>query len=207
MPLSDLTSAEDLPHEVRTGSEIIHDIPFGSRTGSETIYDASWLRFRIDDVRLPSGRASQRAVVERPKSVVIVPVTVDGEVLLIRQYRYAAGQHLIELPAGLIDPGEDALTTARRELIEETGHEPGTLRILATVFMSPGYTDEQTTFVLAEGCSPVEHEPDPDEPIRVAKIPLAEVTDLLIPGDMQVIQAQAMLGLMWLLRMYDQDSR
>ena len=104
---------------------------------------------------LPSGRASQRAVVERPKSVVIIPVTTEGEVLLIRQYRYAVDQYLIELPAGLIDPGEDALATAARELAEEAGYEPSTMRVLTTVYMSPGYTDEQTTYVLAEGCRPV----------------------------------------------------
>ncbi len=187
MSIADLTPAQELPHE--------------TRTGSETIYDQPWLKVRIDDVTLPSGRAGQRAVVQRPQSVVIIPVTAEREVLVIRQYRYAADRYLIELPAGLIDPGEDALVTAARELIEETGHEPGSLRVLTTVYMSPGYTDEQTTYVLAEGCRPVDHAPDPDEPIRVAKLPLAEVPDLLVPGETLVIQAQAMLGLMWLLRM------
>jgi ADP-ribose pyrophosphatase len=200
MPLSDLTPARDLPHEVRTSGQVIHEIPFETRTGSETIFDAPWLRFRLDEVRLPSGRASQRAVVERPKSVVIIPVTTEGDVLLIRQYRYAVNQYLIELPAGLIDPGEDALVTAARELAEEAGYEPSTMRLLTTVYMSPGYTDEQTTYVLAEGCRPVTHEPDPDEPIRIAKVPVSEVAGLLMPGETQVIQAQAMLGLLWLLR-------
>lgn len=101
----------------------------------------------------------------------------------------------------MIDPGEDALTTARRELIEETAHAPGTLRVLTRAYMSPGYTDELTTFVLAEGCIPVPFEADPDEPIRVAQVPLERVPDLLVPGGTQVIQAQAMLGLLWLVRL------
>ena len=186
MTVPRLFAGDDLPHEFATGSRLVFDRP--------------WLRVRVDDVRLPSGRASQRAVVERPKSVVIIPVTTEGDVLLIRQFRHAVNQYLIELPAGLIDPGEDALATAARELAEEAGYEPSTMRLLTTVYMSPGYTDEQTAYVLAEGCRPVTHEPDPDEPIRIAKVPLAEVAGLLMPGETQVIQAQAMLGLLWLLR-------
>jgi ADP-ribose pyrophosphatase len=101
----------------------------------------------------------------------------------------------------LIDPGEDALATARRELIEETAHQPGTLQVLTEVYMSPGYTDELTTFVLAEDCAPVPYEPNPDEPISVVHMPLERIPDMVLPGNTQVTQAQAMLGLMWLLRL------
>lgn len=184
-----------------SGFSILPDLPHEERIGGVTLYDTPWLRVRIDDVRMPSGREGQRAVAERPPSVVIVPVTIDGSVLMIRQYRYAAEQYLLELPAGLVDPGEDPLTTASRELREETGYVADSLRILATVFMSPGFTDERTTFVLAEGCTPIDHTPDPDEPIRVMPIALAELPRLLEPGRSDVIQAQAMLGLLWLLRL------
>lgn len=185
--LESLADAPDLPHE--------------TRTGSRRAFDGRLLHVRVDDVRLPSGRESVREVVEHPGSAVIVPVTSDGHVLMIRQYRHVTGEYLLELPAGLIDPGEDALSTARRELVEETGHEAGPVRELATVYVSPGYSEERTTLVLAEECAPVAHEADQDEPVQVVRVPLAEVPALLEPGDSPIRNAQAMLGLMWLVRL------
>ncbi len=165
------------------------------------MFDGKLLHVRVDDVRLPSGRQSVREVVEHQGSVVIVPVTTDDRVVMIRQFRHVAGRMLLELPAGLIDPGEEILTTARRELREETGYEPGSLRHLTTVFTSPGYSEERTSIVLAEGCRAVDHEPDPDEPIELVHVPIGAIPDLLGPGDTEIDDAQAMIGLLWLLRL------
>jgi ADP-ribose pyrophosphatase len=177
------------------------EIPHETRTGSRRAFDGKLLHVRVDDVRLPSGATSVREIVEHPGSVVIVPVTVHDEVLMIRQYRYATGRSLLELPAGLIDPGEEVEAAARRELIEETGHQAGTMTRLTTVYVSPGYSEERTTFFLAEGCVPVaNHDPDPDEPIELVRVKRDNVPSLLIPGDTRVENAQAMLGLLWLLR-------
>jgi ADP-ribose pyrophosphatase len=179
------------------------DLPHETTVASRYVYEGRYATLRVDDVTLPSGRSSDRHVVERNPSVVIVPVTVDGHVLLLRQYRYAADRYLIELPAGMIDASETALEAAARELREETAHEPAALRELATVYLSPGFTNEQSTIVLAEGCVPVAHEADPDEPVQIARVPLAEIPALLQPGSNQIIQAQCMLGLLWLLRLRD----
>lgn len=175
-------------------------MPREVRTGSRRAFDGKLLHVRVDDVRLPSGAASVREIVEHPGSVVIVPVTAEDEVLLIRQYRYATGHTLLELPAGLIDPGEEIEAAARRELIEETGHQAGTMTRLTTVYVSPGYSEERSTFFLAAGCTPVAYEPDPDEPIELLRVKRANIPSLLIPGDTRVENAQAMLGLLWLLR-------
>lgn len=173
-------------------------LPREQTTGTHTLYESRYITVRIDDVILPSGRESDRHVVERKPSVVIVAVTTDDHVLLVRQYRYAAGKRLVELPAGMIDPGESPLEAAARELREETAHEHASLTELTTVYLSPGFTDEQSTFILAEGCTPIPHDADPDEPMQVARVPVAGIPDLLASG--QIEQAQCMLGLLLLLQ-------
>lgn len=175
------------------------DRPYEVTTGTRRAFDGKLLRVRVDDVRLPSGRESVREVVEHPGSAVIVPVTTDDHILLIRQYRHATGQMLLELPAGLIDEGEAALATAARELREEVGYVAASLRELATVFVSPGYSEEQTTIVLAEGCTPVDHEPDEDEPIDLVQRPVAAIPAMLDAGE--IGDAQALIGLLWLARL------
>ena len=177
------------------------DLPHETRIGTRQAFDGRLLHVRVDDVRLPSGRESVREFVEHPGSAVIVPVTADGHVLMIRQYRYVPGEYLLELPAGLIDPDEDAGAAAVRELREETGHVASSLRELATIYVSPGYSDEQATYFLAEGCEPVEHDADADEPIQIIRVPLAEIPSLLQAGATPIRNAHAMIGLMWLVRL------
>lgn len=190
-PSTDPADAPDFPHE--------------EQTGSARAFDGKMLHVRVDTVRMPSGRETVREIVEHPGSVVIVPVTVDDEVILIRQFRHATGRTLLELPAGLIDPGEEILETARRELREETGYVARRLRHLTTVYVSPGYSEERTSIVLAEECVATDHEPDPDEPMQIVRRSLASIPDLLIPGETVIENAQAMIGLLWLLRLRSLD--
>ncbi len=187
MPFSSTPPEQEPPHE-QTRSQ-------------RYVYESPYMNLRVDDVTLPSGRESDRHVVERNPSVVIIPVTTDDHVLLVRQYRYATGKRLIELPAGMIDPGETVLETAARELREETAHEAAHLEHLATLYLSPGFTDEQSSFVLATGCDPVPQDQDIDEPVQVTRVPLAEIPSLITPGNSTINQAQAMIGLLWLLRL------
>lgn len=176
-------------------------LPHEVKTGSHRAFDGHLLHVRVDDVRLPSGRKSVREIVEHPGSAVIVPVTRERQVLLIRQYRYATGRYLLELPAGLIDPGEHVMETAARELKEETGYEADSLRHLTTIYVSPGYSQERSAIVLATGCQKVEHTPNQDEPIELIEVGIDSIPDLLVPGNTAIENAQTMLGLLWLLRL------
>lgn len=177
------------------------DMPHEERLSTERAFEGELIKVRVDKVRLPSGSEGVRELVEHPGSVVIVPVTSDGKVLFVRQYRYATGAYLLELPAGLMDEGEDPLTSAKRELLEETSHEAGSMRELCTTYISPGYTEEVTTIFLAENCTPVEYEDDEDEPMQLIYIPLEEIPEILAPGSETVGDAQTMLGMLWLVRL------
>lgn len=177
------------------------DMPHEERVSTDHPFQGQLINVRVDTVRLPSGKESTRELVEHPGSVVIVPVTADGNVIFIRQYRYATSDYLLELPAGLIDEGERPRAAAMRELVEEVSHEAGSMRELCTVYISPGYTEEITTIFLAEGCTPVAAEDDEDEPIQMLFVPLANIPGMLTEGDQRVADAQTMLGMLWLIRL------
>jgi ADP-ribose pyrophosphatase len=177
------------------------DMPHEEHLSSEHVFEGTLLKLRVDTVRTPSGKEAQRELIEHPGSAVIVPITTDGKVLFIRQFRYATGDYLLELPAGLIDEGEDALTSAKRELIEETSYEAGSVRELCKVYISPGYTEELTTIFLAEDCTPVEADDDEDEPIQIFPVPLTDIQPMLTPGGADAVDAQTMLGMLWLVRL------
>jgi ADP-ribose pyrophosphatase len=114
-----------------------------------TLLQAS--RFRVDRVSylLPDGQLARREVIEHPGAVVIIPVLEDGRICLIRNYRVAVQQEMIELPAGTLEPGEPPLETARRELLEETGFRGGQFRDLMQLLMSPGILHERMHVFLA----------------------------------------------------------
>jgi ADP-ribose pyrophosphatase len=177
------------------------DMPHEEFVSSERVFDGTLLKLKVDTVTLPSGKEGTRELIEHPGSVVIVPVTTDGKVLFVRQFRYATGGYLLELPAGLIDEGEDPEESAKRELLEEVSYEAGTIRELCKVYISPGYTEEITTIYLAEDCTPVDYEDDEDEPIQLFPIDLADVKDLLVTGAADAVDAQTMLGMLWLVRL------
>jgi ADP-ribose pyrophosphatase len=124
----------------------------------ERLYDGRLVHLRVDRIRLPSGRETTREVIEHPGASVILPVTRDGRIWFVRQTRYAIDRELLELPAGLIDPGETPLETARRELREEVGLVPGTIEEIASLVPSAGYSNEEVHVFLARDCEIVDHE-------------------------------------------------
>ena len=130
---------------------------------------------RQDRVIEPGGIRAVRDVVTHNGSVVLLPVLPDGRILLVRQYRHAAGQYLWELVAGRIDPGEAPSTAARRELREETGYTARQLRKLLDVFPTPGFVSERIVVYLATGLRAGTAQPESDEVITSRLFTLPEL--------------------------------
>jgi ADP-ribose pyrophosphatase len=171
--------------------------PHETRISSRRAFDGRLLHLRVDDVRLPSGRSSVREVIEHPGSVAILPITADGDILLIRQYRYAVGREMLEIPAGLLEPGETPEEAARRELREETGHDAGELRRITSCFPAAGFSNERQTRFLATNCTPVTHEADPDEGISQVRMPLSELDERLASDDELFQDGKTGFALLW----------
>ena len=136
-----------------------------------------------------------REVVEHAACVVIVPVDSNGNVLMVRQYRYATGRILLEAPAGRVEPGESPDECAQRELQEEVGYAAGSLRSLGGFWMSPGFCTEYMHAYLAQDLSPSRMEPDDDEDISVELVPLDKAEQLVRCGDIEDAKTIAALSM------------
>jgi ADP-ribose pyrophosphatase len=113
------------------------------------IYQGRSFSFETNEVELPNGRTTIRDIVNHPGAVAIVPILDDGRILLVRQFRYASGRVLLEIPAGTLERGEAPDTCARRELKEETGYTSGSMRKMFSMYMAPGYSNEIIHLFLA----------------------------------------------------------
>jgi len=151
---------------------------------SEIIFKGRVFTIRRDNLRTPDGRTTKFDIVEHHGSVVILPVDGDGNLLLVRQYRHAAVDNLLELPAGTLDLGEDTAHCAAREVREETGMGAGKLEELGKFYLAPGYSTELMTVFLATELRVDPLDSDVDEFLEVEKIPLAEALSLAETGQM-----------------------
>src|SRR5690606_20871996 len=147
----------------RSWRDAVSDHPRQEPVSSRRVMRGRVFSVRRDVVRLPDGRHVRREVVEHPGAVVVAPLLDDGRILFVRQYRYAAGRHLVELPAGTLEPGEDPAATAARELQEECGCRAGRLEPLGTFYSAPGFCTELLHAYAALDLVPAVAEPDPDE--------------------------------------------
>jgi ADP-ribose pyrophosphatase len=147
---------------------------------SKVSFEGPVFRVVTEEVREPGGQAHRRDVVRHPGSVVVLAVDDsknkrDPLILLERQYRHAAAQYLYEIPAGSLDPGEDPLAGAKRELLEETGYKAKQWSKLIRFYASPGFLGEWMQIYLAEGLTPGDATPEDDEQIELFAVPLSEL--------------------------------
>ena len=159
-----------------------------------TVFSGRIVEARVDTVLMPDGKQITREVVQHPGAVAIIPIDADDNVLLVRQYRYAAGQSLLELPAGVIEDGESPDDTAQRELQEEIGYASTNLRALGGVYSSPGFCTEFLYLYIARDLVPSRLPGDEDEDITVEPIPMSRVDRLIRLGEIQ--DAKTVAGLL-----------
>ena len=153
--------------------------------GTTKAFDGKLVRVRVDAVQLANGREAVREVVEHGASVVVIPMDRDGNVMLVRQYRYPAGQSMLEAPAGHVEESEPPDDCAQRELQEEIGYLSRDLRPLGGFWMSPGYCTEYMYAFLAKDLVPSKRDADEDEDIRIETMPLPRVGKLIRWGEIQ----------------------
>jgi ADP-ribose pyrophosphatase len=161
---------------------------------TDLIFDGQIFTVRLHKVRAESGKQATREVIEHPGGVVIACKPSPGEVLLIRQYRYAIDEELIELPAGRLDAGEDRLAAAKRELIEETGYEAADWVQLPDMFSAPGFCNELLSCYLATNIKWVGKNLDEDEETDVMQVTVDEAWRLVMSGKIRDAKTIAVLG-------------
>ncbi len=161
---------------------------------SRAAFAGRFISVTVDEVELPDGRAAMREIVHHPGAVAVVPLLDDGRVIMIRQYRQAAGKVLWELPAGVLEQGEEPESCARRELAEEVGQAPGELVHLFSTYTSPGFSTELIHIFLARGLRGVAASGEPDENIRAVPVALSDAVEMVRRGEVQ--NAAAVCGLL-----------
>lgn len=157
---------------------------------SQLRYEGPLFRIFSEQVRDQSGESYNRDIIRHNGSVVILAVDTstskrDPAIVLVRQYRHAAGEYLYEVPAGKMEPGEDRLLAAKRELMEETGYTARKWTKLTRYFASPGFLGEWMQVFLAEDLAPGPSAPDDDESLELLRVPLSELLRLMDRGQVQ----------------------
>jgi len=160
------------------------DKPFEFKlVASHPIYQGRVFGVRQDQVQMPNGHLARLDIVEHPPAVLLVPVDANGDIWFIHQYRHAAGQEILELPAGVMEPGESPERCAEREIREEIGMSASEFSLIGEFFMAPGYTTEYLYVFLARDLQSNPLPGDADEFIRVERMAAAQAFSMVARGE------------------------
>lgn len=166
---------------------------------SAVVYDGIFLRLRRDVARLPGGARAGREYVEHPGAAAMIALLDDGRIVVERQFRYPLGRTFIEIPAGKLDPGENSLATAKRELAEETGYRAREWALLTTIHPAIGFANEVMDLYLCRGLEHVGQTLDPDEHLDVELVTLDWLLEELRAGRLSDVKTQ--IAVFWLERL------
>lgn len=161
---------------------------------SRIIYDGRAVKLRVDTVQTAGGRQTTREIVEHADCVAVVVVDADDNVLLVNQFRKPVEKELLEIPAGGIDAGEDAEAAVRRELQEEIGYLPKRIERLGGFYSTPGYCTEYLYLYLATDLTPSQLYAEDTEGIKVVRVPISQITELISSG--RICDAKSIAGLL-----------
>lgn len=155
----------------------------GTRLARRCVHRGTVVELYVDRVRLPGGAECELELVEHPGAAAVVPIDELGRVVLVRQYRYATGGWILEVPAGKLDPGESAETCARREVEEEVGLRAERLEPLGFIWTTPGFTDERIWLFRATGLTAAAQTLQHDEVLQVERLPFEEACRMALAGE------------------------
>jgi ADP-ribose pyrophosphatase len=167
-----------------------------TRIDGDVAYDGHFLKVSRDHIKLPDGSTTYREYIRHPGAVVILPLLPDGRVLLERQFRYPNDRVFIEFPAGKIDPGEESLATAKRELEEETGYTASEWHYVATIHNAIAYSDEHLDLFLARGLVEGEAKLDEGEFLDTFTATIPELLEMVKSGE--ITDVKTVIGTFWL---------
>lgn len=146
---------------------------------SKVLFEGKIIKLRLDDIILPNGKPAKREVISHNGGCAVLPITDDGYILLVEQFRYPYKEVIFEIPAGKIDKNEDTKACAVRELKEETGCSAQSVEFAGVIYPSPGYTDEKIYIYIARGLNVSEASLDEDEFLNLKKFSIAEVMSMI----------------------------
>ncbi len=149
---------------------------------TRNIYTGKVVTLNVDTVRLPNGVTIDLETIRHPGAAAVVPIKDDGTVVLIRQFRHAAGGFIYEIPAGKLSPGEDPLHCAARELEEEVGYRASSFELLSSIFTAPGFADEVIHIYKATGLTKGRQQLDRDEVLEIVEMPLDQAIERIQDG-------------------------
>ena len=163
---------------------------------TKVVYQGKYIRAEERIVRLPNGEEAQREIITPPDAVGILPIDADGKVYLVRQYRPAIGRVTLEIPAGILEPEEEPVETARRECAEETGMDPNRLDFMFSYYHSVGFSTGKISVFLGRNLMPdPEAHADPQEFLEVVTLPFDQLYKRGLSGE--ILDSKTLLASLW----------